>query len=99
MTIEILQRAREDFLEGYRFYENQRQGLGRYFFDSVMSDIESLDLYAGIHEKQAGYHRMIAKRFPFAVFYRVEEDRIRVYAVLDCRRDPAWIRRRLTGDQ
>jgi len=27
--------------------------------------------------------------------HRVEHDTIRVYAVLDCRRDPAWIRDRL----
>jgi hypothetical protein len=27
----------------------------------------------------------------------IEEEVIRVYAVLDLRRDPAWIRRRLTG--
>ena len=28
--------------------------------------------------------------------HRLESDLIRVYAVLDCRRDPAWTRDRLT---
>jgi hypothetical protein len=34
------------------------------------------------------YLRMLSKRFPFAVYYRLEGDTVRIYAVLDCRRDP-----------
>ena len=45
---------------------------------------------------QFGFHRALSKRFPFGVYYRVEDAAILVYAVLDLRRDPAWIRRRLT---
>jgi plasmid stabilization system protein ParE len=96
MTIEILDRASHDFLEGFRFYEKQREGLGWYFSDSLMADIESLQLYAGVHATHLGYYRMIARRFPFAIYYRLEDDKILVHAVLDCRRNPAWIRRRLT---
>ncbi|HLA85531.1 MAG TPA: type II toxin-antitoxin system RelE/ParE family toxin [Thermoguttaceae bacterium] len=97
MKIEILDRAKQDFLDGFRFYENQSEGVGRYFLDSVMADIESLSLYAGVHAKQFGYHRMLARRFPFAVYYRMESNAIRVYAVLDCRRNPTWIEKRLTN--
>src|SRR3989339_852216 len=42
-----------------------------------------------------GHHRLLAKRFPYAVYYRVTGKLIRVHAVLDCRRNPAWIRDRL----
>jgi len=97
MRIEILDRAIRDFLDGFRFYENQSEGVGRYFFDSLMADIESLHLYAGVHAKQFGYYRMIARRFPFAIYYRIEDDSIRIHAVLDCRRDPTWIRKRLAN--
>ncbi|NLF06579.1 MAG: type II toxin-antitoxin system RelE/ParE family toxin [Pirellulaceae bacterium] len=96
--IEILDKARRDFLDGFRFYEKQSDGLGRYFYDSLMSDIESLHLYAGVHEKSHGFHRMIARRFPYAIFYRVEGDIIQVHAVLDCRRAPEWIQDRLTRE-
>jgi hypothetical protein len=36
-------------------------------------------------------------KFPFAIFYRFDRDKelIRVYRVLDLRRDPLWIRERL----
>jgi plasmid stabilization system protein ParE len=96
MRIEILDRAKQDFLDGFRFYEEQSEGIGRYFVDSMMADIESLHLYAGVHAKQFGYYRMRARRFPFAIYYRVKDDRILVHAVLDCRRNPDWIRRQLT---
>ena len=96
MRIEILAEAEQDLLDGFRFYERQSEGVGGYFVDSILTDIESLHLYAGIHVLQFGYHRMLAKRFPFAIYYRAEKQVVRVYAVLDCRRDPAWIRDRLT---
>ncbi|MBN1587904.1 MAG: type II toxin-antitoxin system RelE/ParE family toxin [Pirellulales bacterium] len=96
MRIEVLDGARRDFLDGFRFYENQSEGVGRYFLDSLMADIESLYLYSGVHAKQYGYYRMLARRFPFAIYYRVEGDLVRVHAVLDCRRNPTWIRKRLT---
>ncbi len=83
-------------IEGFRFYEKQAEGLGVYFLDTLFSDIDSLIIYAGIHplffEK---YHRLLSKRFPFAVYYRIEDDLILVYAVLDCRQNPAWVRKKL----
>ena len=96
MRIEILDRAEDDLVEGFWFYESQQAGVGANFRASLYSDIESLRLYAGIHRKvYKGYHRLLSKRFPFAVFYTVSENTAFVHAVLDCRRDPAWIRKRL----
>ena len=96
MKVEILDEAQEDLLDGFRFYECQSEGVGDYFLDSLFSDIDSLQIYAGIHTVQFGYHRLLSKRFPFAIYYRVVRKTVRVYAVLDCRRDPAWIRERLS---
>jgi len=42
MRITILDRAKQDFLDGFRFYEKQSEGAGRYFRDSLMADIQSL---------------------------------------------------------
>lgn len=96
MKIRILKSAQEDLREGYWFYERQEVGLGDYFLDSLNADIESLKIYAGVHSKPFGkYYRLLAKRFPFAVYYRIQKKEVIVYAVLDCRRNPAWIRKRL----
>ncbi|MGH7958668.1 MAG: type II toxin-antitoxin system RelE/ParE family toxin [Opitutaceae bacterium] len=96
MKVRVLRPALEDFAAGRQFYDRQRGGVGGYFFDSVFAEIDSLVLYGGIHRMQFGYHRLLAKRFPYAVYYRVVENEAVVHRVLDCRRDPTWIRRALT---
>ena len=96
MRVQILDEAQRDLVEGYRFYEDQVEGLGDYFLDSLFSDIDSLQFYAGVHPVYFGYNRLLSKRFPFAVHYRVENGMVRVYAVLDCRQNPSWTRTRLT---
>ncbi len=81
--------------DGFRFYELQAEGLGDYFLDSLWSDIQSLRLYGGIHTIHNGYHRLLSKRFPWAVYYCIEDGIARVRAVLDCRQNPKWISERL----
>ncbi len=95
MKIEILDNAKQDLTAGYHFYEEQAPGLGSYFLDSLFSDIDSLLIYAGIHRTVYGSHRCLSKRFPFAIYYRVEGKTIRVRAVLDCRHHPKRTRQRL----
>ena len=99
MKIRVLSSAKKDLIEGFKFYEKQQEGLGNYFLDSLYSDIESLKIFAGIHSIHFGkYYRLLSKRFPFAVYYRIDDDEIIVYAVLDCRRNPAWARKRLSKE-
>jgi len=95
MKIIVRPSARDDLSDGFDFYERQSEGLGNYFVESLLSDIESLRLYAGIHIKSSGFFRALSKRFPYAIYYDLEKEAIRIWAVLDCRRDPAAIRRRL----
>ena len=40
MSIEILDKAEDDLVEGYLFYDAQQAGLGAYFLESLYSDIE-----------------------------------------------------------
>ena len=95
MKIEILDNAQQDLMEGFHFYERIEVGLGPYFFNSLLSDIDSLKIYAGIHPRIFGHYRCLSKRFPFAIYYELESELVRVYAVVDCRRSPTWIRQRL----
>ena len=59
--------AERDIEEGYLFYEKKSPALGSYFLDSIYSDIDSLSYFGGIHSLVFGYHRLLSKRFPFAV--------------------------------
>ena len=95
MRIKILSSAVEDLHAGRLFYEMQAAGVGEYFIDSLFSDIDSLALYAGIHPKVFGYYRLLSKRFPYAVYYTLEEELAVVWRVLDLRRHPDRIRQAL----
>lgn len=98
MKVEILPSAREDLAAGFAFYEKQRAGPGGYFLDSLFADIDSLAISGGTHRSVFGLHRLLGRTFPFAVYYAVASDTARVKAVLDCRRDPTWIRAKLKAD-
>lgn len=92
MKIKILESAIEDLNRGRQFYAALGKEVGEYFLDSLFSDIDSLLLYAGIHQKVFGYHRLLSKRFPYAIYYLVEGEVTIVYRVLDLRRSPDTIR-------
>jgi len=77
VRIEILDEVQEDLIEGFRFYENREPGVGSYFLDCLFSDIDSLILFAGIHQIVYGYHRCLSKRFPFAIYYDIAEEILR----------------------
>ena len=38
---------------------------------------------------------MLSKRFPFGIYYELEGETTYVYAILDMRRDPLWVREEL----
>jgi len=98
MKIKILPSAIDDLSDGYNFYENQLKGLGSYFLETLFSDIDSLKLYAGVHKRVYGYHRLLSKRFPYAVYYALKSKTVFINAVLDCRRNPDWIKKRSAPD-
>jgi plasmid stabilization system protein ParE len=96
IKIGILDSALEDLDRGRQFYERQGEGLGSYFLDSLFAEIDSLVLYRGSHRIAFGYHRLLAKRFPYAVYYRMEtENTVLVYRVLDMRQAPERTQRDL----
>lgn len=93
--VQILADAENDLDEGRTFYGKQGENVGNYFWDSLLSDIESLIIFAGVHSKKLGYYRMLAKRFPYAIYYDVNGDTDYVVAILPMRRDPTWITKKI----
>jgi ParE toxin of type II toxin-antitoxin system, parDE len=94
--VRISEDALQDLNEGVLFYDAQEAGLGDYFAACLRADIEGLKVSAGIHRiVYHDYHRLLSKVFPYGIFYTVEEKTAVVWAVLDLRKDPIWIRERL----
>lgn len=96
ITVRISEDALQDLNDGFVFYEAQQAGLGDYFTTCLRADIEGLRVLAGIHRiVHRDYHRLLSRVFPYGIFYTVEGDTAIVWAVIDLRRDPDWIQRRL----
>ena len=91
----LLKEATIDLEESRLFYDLQEKGVGDYFFDCLISDLECLEFYSGTHSKKFGLYRMFSKRFPFAIYYEIDNDIVEVVAILDMRRDPSLIQRKL----
>ncbi|MGE3468007.1 MAG: type II toxin-antitoxin system RelE/ParE family toxin [Pyrinomonadaceae bacterium] len=92
MTIVITESASDDIAKAYLFYEHQFAGLGDYFESSIFSDIRSLAIYAGVHELHfEHYYRKVASKFPYAIYYTIDGETVRVHAVAGTRRDPVGV--------
>lgn len=96
-AINITDSAQDDLLAGFWFYQQQQLGLGTYFLDSLMADIDSLIIYAGVHAQVNGFYRGLGSRFPYAIYYLLQDNMATVFAVLDTRRSPAWLRAQFVG--
>ena len=96
MKIRFLSNARQDLRAGFHFYDDKEPGLGTYFLESLYADIDSLKIFAGIHEIHfVKYYRALSKRFPYAIYYTFSKEIIKIHAVIDCRLNPQLIKNRL----
>lgn len=92
MIIEILPEAKNDLIDGYWYYEDREPGLGEYFKACLYTDIETLENTGGIHPAPyKGLHRALSDRFPYAIYYKVDANKVLIRAVIDCRRSDEWI--------
>ncbi len=82
--------VRDEIDDAYDWYEQRRPGLGRDFLDEVqrvLSEVTANPARYGFAD--ADIREGPVTRFPYAVYYRVLTDRIRVLAVYHASRDPS----------
>ena len=92
MTLEIRLRdeATDDLAEASSWYEQQIPGLGDEFLTSVLAFLETIpdnpSRYPIVHKD---VRRALMPRFPFGIFYGVEDKFILIYAVMHGSRNPS----------
>lgn len=92
MPVVVLQSAKNDLRDGCLFYEMLGGAhLCNCFLATLQGELSSLARFAGIHSRRFGFHRALSRRFPYSIYYDIEDGEARVYGVLDNRRDPDWI--------
>lgn len=81
--------AEADVQAAYRWYETKRSGLGEAFLLSMDSAVARIQRFPQLHPIiHHNLRRALLRRFPYAVFYLLETDRIVVTAVMHQRQEP-----------
>ncbi len=76
--------------EAFRWYEQKRPGLGDDFLAAIEEVFNRLRTMPQIHQTvYRDVRRALPKRFPYAVYYRVHDDRVEVISVHHSSRDPS----------
>lgn len=86
----VIRRAVErDLSRAYRWYEQERTGLGELFLASVDRTLDAIEEFNERFVSVRGdVRRATVSRFPYSLFYRVEPTRVVVLRALHSARDP-----------
>lgn len=89
------QEARAEAVDAFRWYEEQRPGLGTEFRNGLLDAVRRMRstplAYPVVHRD---LRRVLVNRFPYSVFYRVTSEAIVVVGVVHGKRHPrTWKQR------
>ena len=95
LEIFVHHEAQLDVQEAFQFYQDKSEGLGFEFMRSLDASLQSIrrnpQAYQTIYNE---VRRVLLRKFPYALFYLVEENRIVVIACFHQKRSEIdWLRR------
>jgi toxin ParE1/3/4 len=89
LLVVVRPESQADLRETREWYEHQQPGLGDAFLDRVDDTIVRIQkmprMYATVFRD---VRRVKIRRFPYLIYYRLQQSRIEVIAVLHGSRDP-----------
>lgn len=89
MNVVVRPAAAADFEDACRWYENLRPGLGDEFLDAVDKTLDSVSeaprSYRVVHRDT---RRVLIRRFPYMIFYRIVGEDILILGCFHGKRDP-----------
>jgi len=95
----IKQLAETDISEAAKWYSRIDRRVARNFIDSVdktLSGIKTIPYAFPIVD--GTYRRAITRKFPFAIYFTVEEDEVVVFGIFHCSRHPEKWKNRFADD-
>ena len=84
-----------DIESAFDWYETEEPGLGHDFVDQLRAAYDRVVQNPfTFQDLRFGIRRALTRRFPYAIYFSVENDIVLIVAVLHCARDPAeWQQR------
>ncbi len=100
MTIQLVEEARDDFLDAILHYEEVRADLGRRFKEEVDRSILWVADHPELYRlRPSGYRRVNLRIFPYYIPFAIRGERLWVLAIAHSACKPRyWISRRLEAD-
>ncbi|MCP4698563.1 MAG: type II toxin-antitoxin system RelE/ParE family toxin [Gammaproteobacteria bacterium] len=88
--IKYSSRAQQDVRQALAWYKKQRKGLEADFLNCLEDTIARIQQHPELYPKpyKMKLQRALLRRFPFSVYYRVENEIIYIFAVFDNRQNP-----------
>ncbi|WP_051200095.1 type II toxin-antitoxin system RelE/ParE family toxin [Flavobacterium subsaxonicum] len=92
IDIEIRKAADLEITEAYLYYEEQQNGLGERFLDSLEIYFERIKKYPEHYQiKRSPYREALISKFPFLIIYQFTGNKIIVFSVFNTNRD--WVKK------
>jgi toxin ParE1/3/4 len=88
-SLSIRKEAEADIAEAYQYYEGCRENLGSDFVLCIEESISRIDKnprqYKTVYKN---VHRALVRRFPYGVYYVLNNEQIIILGVLHARKNP-----------
>jgi plasmid stabilization system protein ParE len=99
-ALRFLPQVETDVWNGHTWYEEKAPGLGEEFLRVFYACGEEVArnplVYPKVHRE---FRRRLLRRFPYAIYFRIEGDRVVVLGLFHCARDPRRLREELADRQ
>jgi plasmid stabilization system protein ParE len=91
MKLKILELASLEMDDGEEYYNLQQEKLGKSFKKDVQNAIDNIVSFPELYPKiESDLRRCILHRFPYSIFYTVDDDTIVILSIEHQRRKPYY---------
>jgi plasmid stabilization system protein ParE len=98
--LRVAPEAEEELAAAAEWYEARRAGLGVELvasIDGALEEILAAPLSCAAWRPDRPYRKKVVRRFPYVIFFTLEDETVVVVAIAHTRRRPGYWARRTTG--
>lgn len=88
MIVELIDEAKEDVEKGLKLYFKIDPDHAPEFSIAIARDLLGFQDLVFPHPIKFGLHRALSKKYPFSIYYQVNDQTVRVIGILDQRSSP-----------
>ncbi|MBI4681100.1 MAG: type II toxin-antitoxin system RelE/ParE family toxin [Nitrospirae bacterium] len=91
-ALRFLPEVEEDVINGYVWYETKSRGLGEDFLRMIFACSNEIQWNPSLYPKTyKDFRRRLLRRFPYAIYFTIEDNHIVVFGLFHCARNPQGI--------